>query len=134
MNEAVRQKIRRQSNYRCEYCRIYERHLPFASFHLDHIVASQHRGTDDESNLAWSCHECNLHKGPNLTSIDPDSGKVVLLFSPRRDQWDDHFEWEGDFIRGKTESGRATVWLLQMNSSERLELRAALRAAGDSRI
>ena len=132
MNEGVRQRIRRRANNQCEYCRVQERHLPFASFHLDHIIASQHGGGDDEGNLAWSCHECNLHKGTNLTSIDPDTGKIVLLFHPQRDKWTVHFEWDGNFIRGKTENGRATVWLLQMNSSERVELRMTLRETGDA--
>ena len=131
MKEAVRQKIRRQSNFRCEYCHIEERHLPFSAFHLDHIVARQHGGTDDEQNLAWSCHDCNLHKGTNLSSADPDSGAVVRIFNPRDARWEDHFQVEAEFIRGKTPTGRATVWLLQLNSAERLELRSALRNAGE---
>lgn len=45
MNEAVRQEVRRQSGFRCEYCHAQERHLPFSAFHLDHVVARQHAGT-----------------------------------------------------------------------------------------
>jgi hypothetical protein len=131
MNEAIRQRIRRQANYQCEYCLTRERHLPFAAFHLDHIIARQHRGTDEDQNLAWSCHECNLHKGSNLTSTDPDTGNVVRLFNPRADVWNENFVLDGEYVRGTTPTGRATVWLLQMNSTERLELRAALRAAGE---
>ena len=131
MNEAGRQRVRRQAGFRCEYCRIHERYLPFSAFHLDHIVARQHGGTDDPENLAWSCQECNLLKGTNLSAIDPDAGVVVQLFHPRKDRWEDHFLFTDDRVVGLTPTGRATVWLLQMNSPDRLELRAALRATGD---
>jgi hypothetical protein len=56
---------------------------------------------------------------------------VVLLFHPRKDQWGDHFSLEGARIVGLTPTGRATVWLLQMNSPGRIELRTTLMAAGD---
>lgn len=70
---------------------------------------------------------CNLHKGPNLTSIDSLTGAVVLLFHPRRDDWHEHFHWSGVEIVGITPTGRATVRLLQMNEPRRLRLRAALQ-------
>jgi len=130
MNEAARQRVRDQAGFRCEYCHFHERHLPFAAFHLDHIVARQHGGTDDPANVAWSCQECNLLKGTNLTGMDPDTGNVVRLFHPRQDRWQDHFALEGIWIRGRTPTGRATVWLLQMNSPDRLELRATLLQHG----
>jgi hypothetical protein len=94
-------------------------------------VARQHGGTDDEENLAWSCHDCNLHKGTNLSSADPDTGEIIGIFHPRSARWEDHFAIDGEFIRGKTSTGRATVSLLQLNAAERLELRSALRAAGE---
>jgi len=131
MTEALRQKIRRQANYRCEYCHTLERHLPFAAFHLDHIVARQHGGADEELNLAWSCHSCNLHKGTNLSSADPDTREIVRIYNRRVDKWGDHFQIEAEFIRGKTSTGRATVWLLELNSAERRDLRVALRALGE---
>jgi hypothetical protein len=130
MNETARQVLRRQAGFRCEYCRIHERHLPFSAFHLDHIVARQHGGTEVVENLAWSCQECNLLKGTNLSGIDPDTGLVVRLFHPREDRWEEHFCFLGDRVEGLTATGRATVSLLQMNSPGRLELRATLRAAG----
>lgn len=36
MNGASRQEVRRQANFRCEYCRRHERHLLSSAFHLDH--------------------------------------------------------------------------------------------------
>jgi hypothetical protein len=131
MNEALRQQVRRQSHYRCEYCKIREGDLLFSPFHLDHIVARQHGGKDELQNLAWSCHECNLRKGPNLSSADPDTGEIVRLFNPRNEEWVKHFWREGDYIRGVTPVGRATVWLLQFNSADRIELRSVLRQLGE---
>lgn len=107
------------------------KHLPFARFHLDHIRARQHGGSGRASNLAWCCQQCNLLKGTNLSGVDPDSGAVVPLFHPRKNSWGDHFSLSQDRIVGLTPIGRATVWLLQMNSPGRLELRAALKAIGE---
>jgi hypothetical protein len=47
---------------------------PLIPFHVEHIVSRQHGGTDDASGLALACDRCNAYKGPNLTSIDPDTG------------------------------------------------------------
>ena len=44
------------------------------------------------------CYHCNLHKGPNLSGIDQESGALVRLFNPREDKWDDHFEQNGVVI------------------------------------
>ena len=43
-------------------------------------------GSDDESNLCLCCLRCNLKKGPNIASTDPeDQGeyRIVALFHPR---------------------------------------------------
>jgi hypothetical protein len=80
-------------------------------------------------NLAWSCQEGNLLKGTNLSGIDPNSGEIVLSFHPRLHGWEEHFAFSGIRILGKTRLGRATVWLLRLNSAERLEISEAFRAA-----
>src|SRR5207237_7705073 len=84
-------------------------------FQLDHITARQHGGSSTLSNLAWTCAHCNLHKGPNLTGIDPLTGIVVPLFNPRSDAWVDHFTWSGGIALGLTPTGRATVRTLAFN-------------------
>ena len=82
------------------------------------------RQRDDADNLAWACIFCNLYKGPNLASLDPETGALTRLFHPRRDRWDDHFRQDGASIVGLTAVGRTTCWLLEMNSrfSARFEL------------
>ncbi len=126
MNEAARQVVRARANARCEYCQFREEHLPLWPFHLDHVVASQHGGDDSLENLAWSCQRCNLQKGTNLSSLDPDSAAAVELFHPRRHGWTEHFAVRDGRIQGLTPTGRATAWLLQMNTEARVELRRLL--------
>lgn len=131
MSESLRQLVRQRAGHRCEYCRFSESDLSFWPFHLDHIRAEQHFGSATTAdNLAWACQRCNRHKGTNLAAVDPDSAEVVRLFNPRSDCWDEHFMVAENRIEGRTALGRATVWLLQMNSEERVELRAVLRRLG----
>ena len=127
MDATTRELVRRRADYRCEYCLLREEHSEL-THHIEHIIAKQHGGGDDAGNLALACHRCNLHKGPNLTGLDPTSGDLVPLFNPRRDRWTEHFLFHGVRIGGITPIGRATVKLLAMNDVRRLELRSQLLA------
>lgn len=104
---------------------------PFYRFHVEHIIPKQHGGSDDETNLALACHHCNLHKGPNLTGIDPQTRLITPLFHPRQQRREDHFELVGTAVRGLTAVGRTTVVVLAMNAPIRLELRGELRSNGE---
>lgn len=115
---------------RCEYCRLPQEALPWARFQVEHIRAKQHRGNDEPENLAFACRKCNLFKGPNLASIDPETEQLVALFHPRLDNWTEHFALEEHAIVGLTPTGRATVLLLEMNDPDRVLLRAELIALG----
>lgn len=126
MDAATRELVRRRAGQQCEYCRLPQAAVSFAPFHVEHVVARQHGGGDDPTNLALACNRCNLHKGPNLTAIDPEKGAVVPLFDPRRQSWEEHFRLEGGEIIGLTPTGRATVRLLNMNAKHRVQLRATL--------
>ena len=131
MDAKVREQARQRAGDRCEYCRLRQIHDPYHVFHVEHVVARQHRGTNDLENLAWACHQCNLHKGTNLASTDPDTNEVTRLFHPRRDRWENHFALGGSRIVGRTAIGRTTAWLLQMNAEERVELRSVLLKLGE---
>jgi hypothetical protein len=91
--------------------------------HIEHIVPRQHGGPTVESNLALCCHHCNLHKGPNLSGIDPHNNAIVLLFNPRTQIWDEHFSRNGPLIIGRTAIGRASIRVMKMNVPHRLQLR-----------
>jgi hypothetical protein len=129
MDARLRQLVRERAGHRCEYCRVPQAVLRFA-LQIEHIVARQHLGGNAEDNLALACDRCNLHKGPNLSGIDPGSGELTRLFDPRRDVWNEHFELRGNEIVGLSPIGRATVGLLQFNTETRMRLRAVVIAAG----
>jgi HNH endonuclease len=122
MNAATRDLVRRRAGNRCEYY-LLDQTNSSVTHHIEHIVAKQHGGSSQPENLALACHRCNLHKGPNLTGVDPITGETARLFNPRMDRWVEHFAWRGVWIEGLTPSGRATVQLLAMNDARRVELR-----------
>jgi hypothetical protein len=95
---------------------------------LDHVIARQHHGPTRAENLALCCIDCNRHKGPNLSGVDPVTGKVVRLFHPRRDKWEKHFRWDGPVLTGVSPKGRATVDVLKINLVKRVATRQALMA------
>lgn len=123
MNAATRDAVRRRANDCCEYCRIAQAVVPFSRHHVEHVRPRKHGGNDELDNLALACIHCNLHKGPNLSGIDPETGRIVDLFSPRDDAWSEHFRRQGAEIVGVTSTGRATVVVLNMNALSRLRLR-----------
>lgn len=96
------------------------------SYQADHVIAEKHGGEATSDNLAWSCAVCNYLKGTDLTSIDPSSGKVTPLFSPRTQRWSRHFRLTGARIEPLTAIGRATVRLLHLNDTERVDERELL--------
>jgi hypothetical protein len=125
----LRNAVRARAGGRCEYCFIHDDDV-FESHEADHIIAEQHGGETTAENLAFTCWDCNRRKGPNISSVDPESGEVVRLFHPRLNQWSEHFRVDGFRIIPLTPIGRATVALLRLNSAERLSVRAMLHQIG----
>ena len=131
MESATRILVRTRARNCCEYCLLPQDSCSL-THHIEHVVARQHGGTDDHSNLALACHRCNLRKGPNLTGIDPITGEIVPLFDPRRDRWLDHFRFRGPVIEGVTAVGRTTIKVLSMNDTRRIERRELLARRPDA--
>jgi hypothetical protein len=123
MDAALKRLIRERAGDRCEYCRLTQVQSPLFSLQIDHIRPRKHHGGDDIENLALACIDCNLHKGPNLSGIDAESGAMTELFHPRLHAWSEHFEMDGPLIIGRTAIGRVTVDVLNMNSLEQITLR-----------
>ena len=123
ISQSLRKAVIERANGRCEYCGISQNDT-FLPHQPDHIIAEQHRGKTEAENLALACFDCNKAKGPNIASIDPESGEIVRLFNPRRDKWDNHFRYQSNFIIGNSPIGRATVELLLFNHSDRLIIRS----------
>ena len=130
MASALDQQVRERARERCEYC-----HIPVFAyetpFQIDHVIAKKHAGETVLSNLASACYHCNLHKGPNIASLDPPgTGELVRLFNPRTDDWPEHFAWRGAEILGRTSIARATILVLNMNDSAAVAVRASLMIEG----
>ena len=121
----LRQFVFQRAQGRCEYCLIPET-ATFAPHEIDHIVPEKHGGLTEEQNLAVACTLCNKLKGTDLTSIDPETNEIVLLFHPRRDLWSEHFKLSHGRIIPLTAIGRATERLLRFNVSTRIKERELL--------
>ena len=119
--------VRVRAAGRCEYCQLPSSMHP-APFQIDHVIAKQHGGADELNNLALACIHCNRYKGPNISSIDPDTGELTRLFHPRTDEWHRHFAWNGAEIQALTAIGRVTVGVLFMNDPELVWMRSNLEA------
>jgi hypothetical protein len=113
---ALREAVLRRARGLCEYCHS-QASLTGHEFTIDHIFPGSRGGLDDLENLCCCCSECNSHKQVRTEATDPRTGRVVSLFNPRSDRWDEHFRWSSTSTRivGRTPVGRATVDALQLN-------------------
>jgi hypothetical protein len=72
------------------------------------VIPRARGGENDLNNLALACPSCNLHKADRISAPTGSSGEAVVLFNPRSDDLNQHFEWHDDALVGKSEIGRAT--------------------------
>lgn len=129
ISDALRHLIWERAAYTCEYCLVKATDV-LLPHQVDHIIAKQHGGKTDASNLALACIHCNRHKGSNIASMDPETTQLTPLYNPRSQNWSEHFALEGPYIQPLTSIGRVTIGLLKLNHSERIRVRLALLEAG----
>jgi hypothetical protein len=113
----------------CEYCLIHQEDACF-SFHIDHIVSRKQRGSTTSANLALSCLRCNVAKGTDPGTFIGRPPRLVRLYHPRQDRWDQHFRLAAARIVPLSDEGESTVRLLDLNAADRLLLRKTLIKAG----
>jgi hypothetical protein len=130
MDAALRRWVAERAGHRCEYCHLHRDHQPSVSLHIEHIIARRHGGDDSPENLAVACLRCNLHKGTNLTGVDPATGELTPLFHPRLHRWTEHFKFHKGHVVGLTRTGWTTASLFQMDTPDRVDLRLELQEAG----
>jgi hypothetical protein len=118
----LRQRVVERAQNHCEYCGLAQAGQE-ATFHVDHVVPVVAGGKAVLENLALACVSCSLRKGARQAALDPQTGKEVALFNPRRDTWRVHFRWDGVHIVGLTASGRATIAALRLNRALVLAIR-----------
>lgn len=129
MDVALKSLVWQRAADTCEYCRLPQG-LDVLPFQIDHIIAEKHHGQTVADNLALCCLNDNLHKGPNIAGLDPETGTLTRLYHPRRDLWEEHFAWMGPVLTGRTPIGRTTIDVLHINSPDRVELRRTLMQFG----
>lgn len=129
MDASLRRLVWQRAEGRCEYCRMRQE-FDELTFQFDHIIPRKHHGSEVDGNLALACFACNNHKGTNLSGLDPQTGELTRLFHPRRDDWAEHFHWDGAGLSGRTAIGRVTIDVLGINLPYRSELRMALIEEG----
>jgi hypothetical protein len=122
--KAVREQVRTEGKRRCAYCQVPEV-MTYHRLEMEHIIPRFSGGTSEESNLCLSCRLCNESKGPQTHAKDPETGRTVALFHPKRQKWSRHFRWsaDGTLLMGVTACGRATVAALKLNEPLRVEAR-----------
>lgn len=129
---ARRAEVASRAGNRCEYCHLATRGQ-VATFPIDHIEPRSAEGTNKPENLALTCPHCNAYKWTATESADPATGEPASLFHPRRQSWDQHFEWApggtGELL-GRTATGRATIQCLRINDADMIELRRLLIELG----
>lgn len=126
---ALRREVRVRAEGRCEYCGMPDSE-PIYPHEPDHVVAIKHGGQTASENLAYACFDCNRAKGSDIASIDPETGRLTPLYSPRTQQWKAHFRFNGPVIEPRTAVGRVTVRMLKMNLPVRIAVRESLIRAG----
>jgi len=131
INEEVCTRVRAQAGNRCGYCLSPQR-LVLGWLEIEHIIPKGAAGSDEEENLWLACRLCNNFKQAQVDAVDPETGRRVPLFDPRRQRWRDHFCWsrDGTTIWGKTLCGRATILALQLNNWIAVMVRGQWVAAG----
>ncbi|MEA2085071.1 MAG: HNH endonuclease [Thermodesulfobacteriota bacterium] len=87
----IRQLVAERAGRRCEYCLIHEDDT-FLGCEVDHIISKKHGGSNEPENLAYACLFCNRHKGTDIGSIHPNTGKLTRFYNPRKDRWGKHFQ------------------------------------------
>lgn len=122
---ALRQLVEARARNRCEYCCL-PANVAFFPHEIDHVIAEKHGGLTNANNLAYFCWRCNRHKGIDLGSFDPETGDFSFLFNSRSQNWEDYFAIQDGEIIGLKPEGRTTVWLLQLNTQERIAERRRL--------
>jgi hypothetical protein len=129
MNTALERLVWQRARACCEYCQLPQACSPLPHA-VDHIISRQQRGPTVAENLALGCFFCNSYKGPNIAAINPQTGRIVRLFNPRKDRWNRHFTWNGPILVGRTHTGRVTITLLEINRDEAVDLRQYLILEG----
>jgi 5-methylcytosine-specific restriction endonuclease McrA len=117
--EKLKMRVIQEANACCEYC-LQSNLFSFYPHQIDHIISLKHGGETILANLAYACFACNNAKGSDIGTMLLPERTFVRLYNPRTDNWHDHFEMVSGFICDKTDIGKATIKVLNLNEIERI--------------
>jgi 5-methylcytosine-specific restriction endonuclease McrA len=92
--DELRQQIITRANERCEYCQ--SPLIIVVEMEIDHIIPESAGGSTTLDNLCLACVGCNGFKLAFQEAEDPETGRMMPLYNPRTQRWDDHFAWGSD--------------------------------------
>lgn len=124
-------EIRLFANNRCGYCLCQQEYV-WDILEIDHIYPLAKGGKDSEENLWLICSTCNNAKYNKTEAIDDLTNKIVSIFNPRTQNWNEHFGWNKNATKiiGKTSIGRATISALNLNRERFIKIRKHWISAG----
>ncbi|OAV43761.1 HNH endonuclease [Lewinella sp. 4G2] len=121
--ENFRTELIELSSDRCEYCTMPQ-FSTFYTYHIEHVISRKQGGPDLLENLAYACPACNRYKGSSIVSYDYTTEEIELLFHPRRQIWNEHFQLlPNGKLKSFSKAGEGTIRILQMNLPIRVEER-----------
>jgi hypothetical protein len=132
ISASLREAVVQRAGNRCEYCRLAQ-DSQVATFPVDHVLPVSRGGPTELHNLALACPRCNAEKWKHVEAPDVETGATVPLYNPRSQTWADHFRWsatDATLVEPITDVGRATVALLNLNSSPHRTIRSLLVRLG----
>ena len=131
ISDELKDKVRQTARNRCGFC-LTPQAIVSMLLEIEHLHPIAEGGTDDEENLWLACRNCNGFKHAKTHAIDPQTKTESPLFNPRRQIWNEHFEFNETKteIIGKTACGRATVVALRLNFEQAVNARKVWVSAG----
>ena len=112
---SLRQSVVKRAGNSCEYCLTNDL-IGVHKFHIDHIYNEAKGGPTSLDNLAYACAVCNHKKGENLAGYIAEIGQAFLLYHPRKDTWEDHFDLTSTGrLALKTNVAKAAAAQLKLN-------------------
>jgi hypothetical protein len=117
---ALGRKVRNRAGDRCEYCRS-PASFSCAPFVCEHALPRVRGAGSGLADLGWACPACNGPKYAKTHALDPQKGRSVPLFNPRRQRGSRPFAWRPGLLmtEGKIATGRLSAVPCFSNSSAR---------------
>lgn len=121
ISATIRRTVRTLYAFACGYCGVMETEVG-SYLTIDHYQPQDAGGSDDISNLVYTCHACNLHKSATWDSVNPP------ILHPLRTEMYLHIRALPDgTLEGLTPEGTWHIEALHLNRPPMVERRKMRR-------